>query len=184
MKRNLSSQFSVLPTQADHDGPVQLPMFMAANDLVDSITYTADFPSSGKDAVMDIKLHEAKRGTVNNAHRGARPGEPNFHDSVGAEGVKEPVQMIHTDNNNMLGQGHHRVASASEHSVTSGSPHFVPVVHTDARSGTNLKGADSLADDGRRARAALADHQEFEKNTGVFYAKAGPARSIYSERNK
>lgn len=171
MKRNLSSQFSVLPTQADHDGPVQLPMFMAANDLVDSITFTADNPSSGKDAVMDMKLQEAKTGGVNSAHRTARHGEPNFHDSVGAEGVKEPVQMIHTDNNTMMGQGHHRVASASEHSALSGSPQFVPVVHTDARSGTKFEGADSFADDGSAARAALGDHREFEKNTGLYYEK-------------
>lgn len=170
MKRNLSSQFSVLPTQADHDGPVQLPMFMAANDLVDSLTLTADNPSVGRDMVMDIKLHEAKKGGVNSAHRTARDGETTFHDSVGAEGVKEPVQMIHTDNNTMMGQGHHRVASAEEHSALSGSPQFVPLVHTDARSGTEFEGADSMGTEEVRRRA-LVDHQEFEKNTGLYYDK-------------
>lgn len=170
MKRNLSSQFSVLPTQADHDGPVQLPMFMAANDLVDSLTITADNPSVGKDMVMDIKLHEAKTGGVNNAHRIARHGEPTLHDKIGEEGVKDPVQMIHTDKNTMMGMGHHRVASAEEHSVTSGSPQFVPVVHTDARSGTKFEGADSMGTADAR-RDAVGDHREFEKNTGLYYEK-------------
>ena len=170
MKRNLSSQFSVLPTQADHDGPVQLPMFMAANDLVDSVTLTADMPSAGKGRVMDVKLDEAKRGGHLNAHRDQGRGEPNFHDSVGAEGVKEPVQMIHTDNNTMMGQGHHRVASASEHSAMTGSPQFVPLVHTDARSGTKFEGADSMGSSDAR-RDALGDHKEFEKNTGLYYEK-------------
>jgi hypothetical protein len=168
MKRK-GDQFSVLPPQADHAGPVQLPMFMEANNLLDSLTLTADNPSMSKDMVMDIKLHEAKSGGANSAHLTQRPGEPNFHDSVGAEGVKEPVQVIHTDNNIMMGQGHHRVASASEHSAMTGSPQFVPVVHTDARSGTKFEGADSMHTGG--PGYALGDHKEFEKNTGLYYEK-------------
>jgi hypothetical protein len=158
------SQFSLNPDAMGK--PTQLPMFMPASDLRDSITATADMPNYSVDEVMDIKLTDSMRMRQEGQHGSG------VYSSVEKQGVLNPVQLIHGDNDIMLGQGHHRAAAADFESSLSKRPQWLPVVHTDARSGTKILDQDDtgegLKSPGAR-RAAIGDMTEYEKNTGTYY---------------
>jgi hypothetical protein len=149
---------------SDH---LQLKMFMTADELVDSLTMTSDMPTRSVDHVLDFKAAEAKSGSKDNALRSTRRGETSLYDSIKKDGVRHPVQLIHTDENLVLGQGHHRVAVAHELSYQDGKDRFIPVVHTDATSGSGLEGADDWHDPVRRRRALTY---------GNPYGPTGPMR--------
>lgn len=140
---------------ADMSKPVQLPMFMPAQELRDSLTATADMPVRSVEEVFDIKLTDSMRKREEGAH-----GSGVFT-SVQEKGVLNPVQMIHGDNDLMMGQGHHRAAAADFDAGLNDKDQFVPVVHTDAR------GSDVFDIDNRRS--AMKDMGEFTKNTGAYY---------------
>jgi hypothetical protein len=175
----LSDQFSVLPTQGNHDGPVQLPMFMRGTDLKNSLTMTGDNSTHGVERVFNMKAQEATGGSEHNSHSmmsraQLNSGERSLKRSIGAEGVKDPVQMIHTNNNNVMGDGHHRAAAAAaieDEGQWQGKESWVPVTHTDARSGTKFEGADTPNIDVDPLKRAMINHQEFAKNTGAYNEK-------------
>jgi hypothetical protein len=144
----------------DMDKPVQLPMFMPAQELRDSLTATADLPSYSVDEVFDIKLTDSMRCREAGAH-----GSGVFS-SVQEKGVLNPVQLIHGDNDLMMGQGHHRAAAADFDAglpQPGGKPkdQWLPLVHTDKR-GQDLFDVDTR-------RSAMQDMGEFTKNTGAYY---------------
>lgn len=139
----------------DLDKPVQLPMFMPAQELRDSLTSTADMPASSVDEVFDIKLTDSMRARQDGQH-----GSGVFS-SVQEKGVLNPVQLIHGDNDLMMGQGHHRAAAADFDAGLNNRDQFVPVVHTD------MRGTDMF--DIEHRRAAMKDMGEFTKNTGAYY---------------
>jgi hypothetical protein len=150
----------------DMKKPVQLPMFMPAQELRDSLTATADMPNLPVDDVLDLKLTDSMRPKAAGAH-----GSGVFA-SVQEKGVLSPVQMIHGDNDLMLGQGHHRVAAADFDAGLNKKDQYVPVVHTDARSDTPIGKQDDEGYGVRSAgvrRAAISDMREFDKNTGSWY---------------
>jgi hypothetical protein len=138
-------QFRHIPTPEEHRGPVQLPLFMPASDLYESLTATADNPWMPVEEVMEKKLERTKQ--PGNPHEGRATGTGVFQ-SVVEHGVVNPVQMIHTQTDIMMGHGHHRVAAADEiaRMSTSSKPEvreqlsklrpdaWVGVVHTDSRS--------------------------------------------------
>jgi len=144
----------------DMGKPTQLPMFMPAQELRDSLTATADMPASSVDEVFDIKLTDSMRSRAEGQH-----GSGVFS-SVQEKGVLNPVQLIHGDNDLMMGQGHHRAAAAD---FDAGLPQpggktkdqWLPVVHTDAR------GQDVFDPESRKG--AMQDMAEFTKNTGAYY---------------
>ena len=112
----------------DQTGDVQLPMFMRATDLRESITATVDQSYDDPDTVMESKLDQSRRV------RGHGAG---VLKSVAERGVINPVQIIHAEHGNiMMGQGGHRVAAADHIMRTTGKDVWVPVVHTDAREGS------------------------------------------------
>jgi hypothetical protein len=135
--------------------PVQLPMFMPAQELRDSLTATADLPFNSVEEVFDIKLTDSMRPRQEGQH-----GSGVFS-SVQEKGVLNPVQLIHGDNDLMMGQGHHRAAAADFDAGLNKKDQFLPVVHTDVR------GSDTFEPDVRRA--AMKDMGEFTKNTGAYY---------------
>ena len=139
----------------DMGKPVQLPMFMPAQELRSSITATADMPSSPVEEVFDIKLTDSMAPRQEGQHGSG------VWSSVQEKGVLNPVQLIHGDNDLMMGQGHHRAAAADFDAGLNNKDQFLPVVHTDVR------GTDAFDIDTRRS--AMKDMGEFTKNTGAYY---------------
>jgi hypothetical protein len=151
----------------DMDKNVQLPMFMHAQELRDSVTTTADMPVRSVDDVMEFKVTNALAPRVRGNHGSG------VYESVQKEGVKSPVQLAHGDEDIMLGQGHHRVAAISDQADQGKATNpWVPVVHTDARSGTKHMDQDDSGygiRDVEVRRSVIKDMSEFEKNTGAYY---------------
>lgn len=117
------------------EGYQQLPMFMTADDMEQSITITADQMAGTRTPreVLGIK-------SLNAQQRLGRGRGSGVYDSVAAHGVGHPVQLIHTDSDIMMGDGHHRVSSAIDQmkrgqplGLQQGDPgeRFIPVIHTD-----------------------------------------------------
>lgn len=108
---------------------VQLPMFMRAGDLTDP--HKVVHADSSSDAVKDrdveslqfVKLGESKApGTHEDTWDRGRAG-PSLHESIAAEGVKEPVTMTYDREDwrtqsgprrLMLNDGHHRAFAAAD----------------------------------------------------------------------
>lgn len=128
------------------DKPVQLPMFMQARDLMDSLTRTVDYEGDSVEQVMTFK---------NSDHVGTGP----LRESIRSKGVQVPVQIIHDDNDITMGQGHHRAAIADAVAPDS----FVPVIHTDGRTGSDL-GHPGWAES-RRRHNQLLDSMQFVEHS-------------------
>jgi hypothetical protein len=136
-------------------GPIQLRMFMRAQELRESITATLDHSFDDPDAVMENKLDASKR----TSGRGA-----GVYDAIQREGVLSPVQLVHGMHENiMMGQGHHRTAAADDIARQTGKDMWVPVVHTDAREGSN--NPVSIYSEHEDKKAAVADYRKFADHT-------------------
>jgi hypothetical protein len=143
---------------ADQHKNYQLPMFVRATDLVDSLTATADSSYDAPEEVMQEKLKASHRRTG----RGA-----GVYDSVRKEGVLNPVQVIHAMHGNvMMGQGHHRVAAADDISRETGKDMWVPVVHTVADETSDIPL--SIYSSTSEKRAVIADHRRAIEDTPAF----------------
>ena len=153
---------------ADQVGPLQLPMFMRAHDLVDSLTGTLDSSYDHPDDVMDRKLAKSKEPYEEGSHGSG------VYSSVKAEGVKTPVQLVHGEGGSlMMGHGHHRVAAAAGVATESKGHRdmWVPVVHTDAREGSSLPvNAYSSAE---TKREVGKDYRRWSEDTPAFTADLG-----------
>jgi hypothetical protein len=135
---------------------VQLPMFMRATDIVSSLTGTLDSSYSHPDEVMESKL-QASKGRAGHGHG------TGVYESVKAHGVLNPVQLVHGEGGSLMqGQGHHRVAAAAD-IESRGSPKWVPVVHTDAREGTNL--AVNAYSDPTTKKRVIHDYRTWSEHT-------------------
>lgn len=141
---------------ADQTGPMQLPMFMRARDLADSLTGTLDRSHQSVEEVMDQKLYQSQQ------HIGPHGG--GVYESVQREGVINPVQLVHGMNQSLLmGQGHHRTAAAEDIERQTGQDKWVPVVHTDAREHSNVP-VDIYSDIVEK-KAAINDYHNWRTNT-------------------
>jgi hypothetical protein len=142
---------------ANQTGPMQLPMFMRATDLRESLTGTLDTPYEHPDEVMKRKLGESKRS-------GSSHGA-GVHSSVSKQGVLNPVQLVHGVKGGLLsGQGHHRIAAAADIAQSSGRDMWVPLVHTDAREGTRTP-ISAIYSESSDRRRVVADHRKFIEHT-------------------
>lgn len=145
---------------ADQVGPMQLPMFMRARDLADSLTGTLDKSEYSVEEVMEHKLR-ASKGRMGHGHG------TGVYDSVAREGVLNPVQMVHGMNNSLLmGQGHHRVAAAEDIERQTGKDKWVPVVHTDARK--NSPDPVDIYSDVVEKRRVIHDYRKWSEGTPAF----------------
>jgi hypothetical protein len=122
-----ASQFPLDPPDRAYTANqgVQLPMFMTAQDMRDSITIAGDEMAGTRSPreVLGLKSFEAQMG------QGRGGG---VYDSIKEEGVGHPVQLIHTDSDIMMGDGHHRVGSAIDQMKSGiGGDRYMPVIHTD-----------------------------------------------------
>lgn len=105
----------------------QLKMFMSANEIspvgsVDS-PVSIDLTRSRSERLTSfghlLSRKEAESRTDH--HRGG------LHDSIMSEGVKAPVQVIHSDQGSVLGHGNHRFATMAAHKPDD----LMPVMHTE-----------------------------------------------------
>lgn len=86
---------------------------------------------SSQQLAMFLPAHEIAKMPMTDAHRGesnqevlarklasakADKWEPSkgMYESIKKIGVQEPVEIIHSDKGQMLGEGHHRIASAMD----------------------------------------------------------------------
>lgn len=111
----------------------QLPMFMTAGEIKDTVR---PGDAEGYDSESDMwsaKTDESHvEGSSVDHSAPNRSGALSLADSVAREGVREPVGIFHEDDGPMLGDGHHRVATA----YAQGPGRYVPVEHHESmRSG-------------------------------------------------
>lgn len=168
-ERPPASTFNVPKTQ---EGYQQLPMFMTADDLQQSITITGDGIAGTRDpeTVLGIKSLNAQQ----KLGRGRGSG---VYNAIKEEGVKNPVQLIHTDSDIMLGDGHHRTGSAIDQARSGvGANRFIPVIHTDRPEMKHAQGystpeiKDAIAEGhGYRdySDEAFGSHFQFKRDQGV-----------------
>ena len=144
---------------AEQTGHIQLPMFMRATDLRESITGTIDRSFEDPDEVMESKLTASKRTTGGHGS--------GVHKSIKERGVINPVQLVHAEHGNlMMGQGGHRAAAADDIMRTTGKDVWVPVVHTDAREGS--ANPVNTYSEPEAKREAIADYRRWSQDTPAF----------------
>jgi hypothetical protein len=154
---------------ADQTGPMQLPMFMRASDLADSLTGTLDRSYLAPDEVMEQKLSQSTRSLGMGHGSGV-------HESVAREGVLNPVQLVHGMNQSLLlGQGHHRTAAAENIERRGGGDKWVPLIHTDAREHTDAP-VDIYSDVSEK-RGAIADYRRWSEHTTAIGQDLGWVQS-------
>jgi hypothetical protein len=150
---------------ADQVGPMQLPMFMRARDLADSLTGTLDKSDYPVKEVMHYKL-QASKGRIGHGHG------TGVYDAVAREGVLNAVQLVHGMNQSLLmGQGHHREAAAEDIERQTGRDVWVPVVHTDAREHSSMP-VDIYSDVSEK-RAAISDYRHWSETTTAIGQDVG-----------
>ena len=143
-------------------GPTeQLPMFMRGSDIVSSLTGTVDFPSRSVDEVMALKVDQAKQ-PMGSAHGAG------VYDAVSQHGVLSPVQMIHgVRDERVMGQGHHRAASAADIEYETGKDKWVPVVHTEGREHSQ-RPFDLSQSNAMEKLSVMLDHRDFAATTSAI----------------
>jgi hypothetical protein len=161
---------------AEQSGPMQLPMFMRASDYVDSLTGTIDSSDREISHVLYQKVQKAKMPKISDSmtdltrHKMAHG--TGVYDDVEQHGVLNPVQMVHGMNQELLmGQGGHRAASAFDIAERTGKSMWLPVIHTDAREGSQTPvSLDPLSHtSGTDAKkAALKDAWTFSEHTPAY----------------
>lgn len=97
----------------------QLAMFIPAHEISKMLLLDAHRGESNEE-VFARKLASAKADKWE-ASKG-------MYESIKKSGVHTPVEIIHTDRGPMLGEGHHRVASALDVNPNM----LIPVEHADA----------------------------------------------------
>jgi hypothetical protein len=143
----------------DQHGNMQLPMFVRAPDLVDNLTGTIDRATESVDEVMD-KKQDAAMQPVHAGHGGG------VYASVSQRGVESPVQLVHgTRGDLIMGQGHHRTASADAIARTTGRDMWLPVIHTDARESSHHPLEAGYAGTLDAKYDALDDYQNWSNTT-------------------
>jgi len=136
---------------------MQLPMFMRARDLADSLTGTLDRSEYSPEEVLESKLDQS-------LHPMGSPHGSGVHDSVARQGVINPVQLVHGMGRSLLmGQGHHRTAAAADIEHATGQDKWVPIIHTDAREGS--KAPVDIYSDVHEKRGAIHDYRQWSEHT-------------------
>lgn len=131
--------------------PDQLKMFMTGREITDMLEGTIDSPHLSVDEVMDYSLTESKKKLGTGHGSGV-------HASVKKEGVRNPVQLVHTDWGVLMGHGKHRVAAAEDIDYQSGKQRYIPVIHTEAGKGSPIEMTQPpIIGDVDERRAALRD---------------------------
>jgi len=110
----------------------QLAMFIPAKDLMTAAPHAGDLQryAGGVETegeLWDRKLGESKSRNWNlsHGHKTLWEGQ-GLHESIASEGVRDPVRIMHRDNDDVsVVQGHHRIAAA--HDID--PEMLIPVVH-------------------------------------------------------
>ena len=113
----------------------QLPMFMTAQELKTEVT-PGDFKASHYGVPQNVNDMWSKKYRESQTRPADpfvwdTPDQPRLSKSIKRDGVKNPVDVWHYDDEQILADGHHRVATA--HAI---SPNYlIPVEHTERQRG-------------------------------------------------